>query len=210
MLPFPTTGSLLRSRSTPCVSEVSSTAPSPSVLVADLSPQSFAPFFLLPRCTGLAALSMHNPQQAADELTRCVKELGFLGALVNDNQRSGSGGDTPIFYDGPEWDCFWKTVEELNVSPRASFLNTWASDLGALPRRFGAFSRRCRGSQASCRLRLTFSSTCAGPLLPASPRSQGRPIRQVLGQALLPRRPRHVLRQWRLGSLARYDRQWSI
>nr|CRX79028.1 hypothetical protein [Leucosporidium scottii] len=67
------------------------------------------------RFGGLAALSMHNPQQAADELTRCVKELGFLGALVNDNQRSGPGGDTPIFYDGPEWDCFWKTVEELNV-----------------------------------------------------------------------------------------------
>lgn len=66
--------------------------------------------------TAFAALSMHNPQQAADELERCVKEFGFLGSLVNDNQRSGPGGDTPIFYDGPEWDVFWKKCEELDVS----------------------------------------------------------------------------------------------
>ena len=65
------------------------------------------------RFGGFAALSMHDPQTAADELRRCVKEYGFLGSLVNDNQRTES--DTPIFYDTPEWDVFWQTCVELDV-----------------------------------------------------------------------------------------------
>ena len=52
------------------------------------------------RFRAFASLSMHDPQQAADELTRCVKELGFVGALVNDNQRH-EDGKSIIFYDGP-------------------------------------------------------------------------------------------------------------
>ena len=35
------------------------------------------------RLKGFAALPMQDPQDAAQELTRCVKELGFCGALVN-------------------------------------------------------------------------------------------------------------------------------
>ncbi len=34
------------------------------------------------RLKGFAALPMQDPQAAAQELTRCVKELGFCGALV--------------------------------------------------------------------------------------------------------------------------------
>lgn len=58
---------------------------------------------------------MHDPEEAATELRRCVKELGFLGALVNDTQRAGSDGDEMIFYDQPKWDSFWSTVQELDV-----------------------------------------------------------------------------------------------
>jgi 2,3-dihydroxybenzoate decarboxylase len=58
---------------------------------------------------------MHNPQEAAEELRRCVKELGFLGALVNDTQRAGPEGDDMIFYDQPEWDIFWETCTDLDV-----------------------------------------------------------------------------------------------
>lgn len=58
---------------------------------------------------------MHDPQQAADELRRCVKELGFKGALVNDTQRAGADGDDMIFYDQPEWDVFWSAVCDLDV-----------------------------------------------------------------------------------------------
>ncbi len=58
---------------------------------------------------------MHSPEEAAAELRRCITELGFKGALVNDTQRAGADGDDMIFYDGPEWDVFWSTVTELDV-----------------------------------------------------------------------------------------------
>ncbi|RAO67647.1 uncharacterized protein BHQ10_003659 [Talaromyces amestolkiae] len=67
------------------------------------------------RFGAFATLSMHDPQQAADELRRTVTQYGFKGALVNDTQRSGPDGDDMIFYDGPEWDIFWSTVTELDV-----------------------------------------------------------------------------------------------
>jgi predicted TIM-barrel fold metal-dependent hydrolase len=35
------------------------------------------------RLKGFAALPLQDPQAAAEELTRCVKELGFCGALAN-------------------------------------------------------------------------------------------------------------------------------
>ena len=43
------------------------------------------------RFGAFAALAMHDPVVAAQELNRTVKELGFLGALVNDYQQSGTG-----------------------------------------------------------------------------------------------------------------------
>lgn len=42
------------------------------------------------RFGAFAALSMHDPAGAAAELNRTVKELGFLGALVNDYQVGGT------------------------------------------------------------------------------------------------------------------------
>jgi 2,3-dihydroxybenzoate decarboxylase len=42
------------------------------------------------RFGAFAALSMHNATAAANELRRTVSEYGFLGALVNDYQQSGS------------------------------------------------------------------------------------------------------------------------
>ena len=35
------------------------------------------------RLKGFAALPLQDPQAAAQELTRCVKDLGFCGAMVN-------------------------------------------------------------------------------------------------------------------------------
>lgn len=67
------------------------------------------------KLTATSALSMHDPKTAADELRRCVKDYGFKGALVNDTQRTDESGDSMIFYDGPEWDVFWATVQELDV-----------------------------------------------------------------------------------------------
>lgn len=66
------------------------------------------------RLGAFAALSMHDPKQAAEELRRCVK-LGFHGALLNDVQHAGPDGETYLFYDQPAYDEFWKVVVELDV-----------------------------------------------------------------------------------------------
>jgi len=67
------------------------------------------------RFGGFAALSMHNASEAAAELNRTVKELGFLGGLVNDYQQSGENNDTLIYYDQPDFDVFWQMVTDLDV-----------------------------------------------------------------------------------------------
>ena len=66
------------------------------------------------RYAGLAALPMHTPDLASEELTRCIKELGFKGAMVNGFQQSGVE-DSAIYYDIPEYRSFWATVSELDV-----------------------------------------------------------------------------------------------
>ncbi|KAH7136233.1 amidohydrolase 2 [Dactylonectria macrodidyma] len=67
------------------------------------------------RFGAFAALSMHNATQAGEELRRCVKTLGFHGALLNDFQSSGDDNNTLLYYDQPEYDPFWKIAVELDV-----------------------------------------------------------------------------------------------
>ena len=62
-----------------------------------------------------AALSMHDPVQAGEELRRCVHHYGCHGALLNDFQHAGEDGETYLFYDQPQYDQFWKVVVELDV-----------------------------------------------------------------------------------------------
>jgi predicted TIM-barrel fold metal-dependent hydrolase len=57
---------------------------------------------------------LQDPQVAAQELTRCVKELGFCGALVNGFSQV-SEADSAVFYDLPQYRSFWATVQELDV-----------------------------------------------------------------------------------------------
>ncbi|KAF4960817.1 hypothetical protein FGADI_650 [Fusarium gaditjirri] len=66
------------------------------------------------RFGGLAALSMHDPEEAAQELERAVKKLGFFGGLVNDYQ-SVEGGSGREYFDTAKYDSFWKKVQELDV-----------------------------------------------------------------------------------------------
>lgn len=63
------------------------------------------------RFAGFASLSMHDPNQAADELRRSVKELGLKGAIINDYQSAGENGETMLMYDQPEYDPFWAVVQ---------------------------------------------------------------------------------------------------
>ena len=66
------------------------------------------------RFQSFAALPMQDPQAAAAELTRCVKELGFVGALVNGFSQVGAP-DNVVYYDLPQYRPFWHTVESLGV-----------------------------------------------------------------------------------------------
>lgn len=66
------------------------------------------------RFVGVAALPMQDPEQATAELQRCVKELGFRGALVNGFSQVGSP-DTAVYYDLPQYRPFWRAVESLDV-----------------------------------------------------------------------------------------------
>ncbi len=67
------------------------------------------------RLGAFAALSMHDPVQAGNELRRCVKDFGFHGALLNDFQHAGPDGETYLYYDQPTYDKFWKVCCELDV-----------------------------------------------------------------------------------------------
>jgi 2,3-dihydroxybenzoate decarboxylase len=64
------------------------------------------------RFGGFAALPMQDPAAAARELTRCVRELGFQGFLVN-GFSNVSGGSGVVYYDDARYDAFWATAAEL-------------------------------------------------------------------------------------------------
>jgi 2,3-dihydroxybenzoate decarboxylase len=66
------------------------------------------------RFQAFAALPMQDPDLAARELERCVKELGFKGALVNGYSQLNSP-DNAIYYDIKAYWDFWGTVEALDV-----------------------------------------------------------------------------------------------
>jgi gamma-resorcylate decarboxylase len=64
------------------------------------------------RLKGLAALPMQDPEAASAELARCIRELGFVGALVNGFSQAG---DTALYYDDPRYLPFWGAVQDLDV-----------------------------------------------------------------------------------------------
>ena len=66
------------------------------------------------RYVGLAALALQDPEKAAEELERCVNELGFRGALVNGYSSVGDLG-TARYYDEEAYLPFWERVAALGV-----------------------------------------------------------------------------------------------
>lgn len=66
------------------------------------------------RFQGLAALPMQDPEAAARELERCVRELGFKGALVNGFSQVKDPASA-VYYDLPQYLPFWETVARLDV-----------------------------------------------------------------------------------------------
>lgn len=66
------------------------------------------------RFQGFACLPLQEPDAAAEELTRCVKELGFKGALVNGFSQVDRE-ESIVYYDLPQFRPFWGVVEDLKV-----------------------------------------------------------------------------------------------
>src|SRR5947208_2616665 len=82
------------------------------------------------RFAGFAALPMQDPAAAAEELTRGVNELGFVGALVNGFSQAGTA-DSALYYDLPQYRPFWRTVSELDVPFYLHPRNPLAGDIRA-------------------------------------------------------------------------------
>jgi len=74
------------------------------------------------RFRGFAALPLQDPEAAAQELRRCVNDLKFCGALVNDHTNGH-------YLDEPQFLPVWKALEELDVPlyihPGAAPLDQW-------------------------------------------------------------------------------------
>lgn len=66
------------------------------------------------RFQGLAALAMQDADEATRELRRCVKQLGFKGALVNGFSQIGDP-TSMVYLDDARYRAFWAEVEKLDV-----------------------------------------------------------------------------------------------
>ena len=66
------------------------------------------------RFQALAALAMQDPDGATRELERCVKELGFRGALVNGFSQIGDP-NSMVYLDDKRYAGFWAECEKLDV-----------------------------------------------------------------------------------------------
>lgn len=60
------------------------------------------------RFGGLAHLAMQDPEEAANELERCVKDLNMQGAMIN-------GQTLGLYLDNPCYDVFWAKASELKA-----------------------------------------------------------------------------------------------
>lgn len=70
------------------------------------------------RYAGFAMLPMHDPNEAARELERSVRQLGFKGSLVN-------GHTLGRYYEGREYDPFWERMQELDVPMYLHPIDPW-------------------------------------------------------------------------------------
>ncbi len=60
------------------------------------------------RFGGLAHLAMQDPEEAARELERCIKDLRMQGAMIN-------GQTMGLYLDNPCYDVFWDKAAELKA-----------------------------------------------------------------------------------------------
>jgi len=74
------------------------------------------------RFRGFAALPLQDPDAAAQEIKRCVTELGFCGVLVNDHTLGH-------YLDDPQFNVVWQALTDaqvpLYIHPGAPPLDRW-------------------------------------------------------------------------------------
>lgn len=82
---------------------------------------------------GFAHLSLHDGDVAARELERCVRELGFVGCMVN-------GHTLGVYLDDKRYEGFWATAARLGapVYLHPSYSMTLPDYASALPELSGA------------------------------------------------------------------------
>jgi len=66
------------------------------------------------RFAAFAALPMQDPDEAVTELRRAVRDLGFVGAMINGFSQIGAE-DTAVYLDEERYRPFWAAVRQLDV-----------------------------------------------------------------------------------------------
>jgi 2,3-dihydroxybenzoate decarboxylase len=88
------------------------------------------------RFRGFASLPMQDPHAAADELRRCVEELGFCGAMVCDHTQGH-------YLDEPQYEVFWTALEQVDrplyIHPGSLPVDNWRV-LEGRPEMYAAWS----------------------------------------------------------------------
>jgi predicted TIM-barrel fold metal-dependent hydrolase len=69
------------------------------------------------RFAGFAVLPVSDPAACPGELSRCIRELGFVGALIDNHavKDSSSASSSPVYYDSAEYVPLWQTAQDLDV-----------------------------------------------------------------------------------------------
>jgi predicted TIM-barrel fold metal-dependent hydrolase len=65
------------------------------------------------RFSGFAAVALHDVDSGVAELERCVRQLGFVGAMINGYTNGPDGA--AIYCDDPSFIPFWEAAADLGV-----------------------------------------------------------------------------------------------
>ena len=86
------------------------------------------------RFQALAALPLQDPDMAAREMERCVKDLGMVGALANGFSQIGDP-NTTAYLDEKQYWPFWDVVREARRAVLSASAQSAAAGLAHLQRR---------------------------------------------------------------------------
>ena len=100
------------------------------------------------RLAGFAALPISAPDAAADELQRAVRELGFLGAVINGHCQ-GVYLDDPFFE--PCWPARRSSMSRSTCTPRSRRRPSSSPATAGFPTKSPSRSRRWVGAGTSTR-----------------------------------------------------------